>query len=180
MKKYFNEIFFSEFLSMTGGLLAGLLLANYLDELMLIPGMLILIPGFLEMRGNISGSLAARLGAALHMKFLKPRMSLRQRILKSNIAAAVTLSVLIGLSLGVISFLFGNFLFGISSTKIIFVGVMAAVLSNVLEIPLTVFSVFWLFKHGHDPDNVMGPYITTIGDVSSVVSLLLAILLVVN
>ncbi|MFH1105640.1 MAG: magnesium transporter [Candidatus Aenigmatarchaeota archaeon] len=178
MRKYFNEIFFSEFLSITGGLLAGLLLANYIDELMLIPGMFIMIPGFLEMRGNISGSLAARLGAALHMKFLKPRISARQRILKSNVAAAVALSVIIGLSLGVISFLFGYALFGISSTKIIFVGVAAAILSNVIEIPLTVFSVFWLFKHGHDPDNVMGPYTTTIGDILSVVSLLLAIIII--
>ena len=36
-------------------------------------------------------------------------------------------------------------------------------------------AVFWLFRHGLDPDDIMGPYITTIGDIIMVGSLYLAV-----
>jgi cation transporter-like permease len=45
-------------------------------------------------------------------------------------------------------------------------------------IPLTTRTVVWLWRHGHHPENIMGPYITTIGDIISVVSLILAVIIV--
>ena len=63
-----KEMFASEFVSVTGGVAAGTLLAFYTDKLQLIPGLFILMPGFLAMRGSIAASLAARISAALHLK----------------------------------------------------------------------------------------------------------------
>jgi mgtE-like transporter len=41
---------------------------------------------------------------------------------------------------------------------------LAGFLSNVIMITITFFSDIWLYRRGIDPDNVIGPYITTVGD----------------
>lgn len=179
MDEEFKEIFFSEIISITGGLFAGSMLAVFANKLFLIPGLLILLPGFLEMRGNISGSLAGRLSVDLHLKKLKPDLKFKNNILlKDNIAASSLLVVLVAFILGVVAYSANFFIFNINAPAIIYIAVIAAVLSNIIEIPLTVISTFWLFKHRYDPDNIMGPYITTTGDIISVLSILIAIMAV--
>jgi len=175
--KDFREIFSAEIVSITGGLLAGLLLVLYIDKIYLVPGIFILLPGFLEMRGNISGSMSARLSSGLFLGALKTKSG-KKRILKGNIIASMVLVVLVSILLGIISYLVSYFIFGVNFPQIIFVSFLAAVLSNIIQIPLTIFTTLWLFKRGHDPNNIMGPYITTTGDIISIVSLLIAIFLV--
>lgn len=170
----FEEILVSEFISVTGGVLAGALIATYLDKIALVPGLLILLPGFLAMRGNISGSLAARIGAALHLGLLKKHPGLLHR----NVWAAFTLSIMVSIILGAVAYAGTWLFFHIHHPKIILVSVIASIISNVILIPLTTRATIWLFDHGHDPDNIMGPYITTVGDIVSVVSLIIAIVVV--
>lgn len=197
-----KEILIAEFISITGGLFAGTMLSFAVDKIYLIPGLLILLPGFLEMRGNISGSLSARLSAGLFLgaissKFTKhkvlhlnpiktliqlykfhSRILLRDRILRGNVIASFVLVIFTSLFLGVFAYLTSLFFFGIVSQKIIFVALLASVLSNIIEIPLTTMTTFWLFRHGYDPNNIMGPYVTTTGDIISILSLLLAIVII--
>ena len=72
---------------------------------------------------------------------------------------------------------FSYYFFGITSAKIIYIAVAAGLMSNAILIPLTVWFNLWLFRRGHDPNNIMGPYITTIGDIISVISILAAIVI---
>src|SRR3989338_1533373 len=97
--KNFREIFSSQSVSIIGGLIAGILLAAYIDKLLLIPGMLILLPGFLEMRGNISGSLSARISSGLFLKVINPEKS-NSRIVRGNITASFLLVLLVTFSIG--------------------------------------------------------------------------------
>jgi mgtE-like transporter len=172
----FEEILFSEFFSVTGGVLAGTLLAHALDKIALIPGILILLPGFFAMRGNISGTLAARLGAALHLGLLRHRGA--QRFLKTNERASFALGVLASLFLGTVAYTGTWLFFGINAPRIILLAAVAGIISNLIMIPVTARLTLWLFKRGHDPDNVMGPYITMIGDIVSIISVLLAVVVV--
>ena len=174
VKKDAKEIAASEIFSMTGGLLAGLMLTFVTDKLSLVPGLLILIPGFLEMRGNISGSLSARLSAGLFVGSLKPRLE-KNPILRHNILASFTLVIALSFSLGLVATGAFYIFFGKFNFDLIFVALVAGILSNVIEIPLTIATTFYLFRHGHDPNNIMGPYITTTGDIISIISLLFAI-----
>ena len=174
MQRDFREIGTAEIISVTGGILAGSLLAFFLNRVEIIPGLFIMLPGFLEMRGNISGSLSARLSAALFLKYTKPRIR-KNYVLRENVISSVFLSVMVSLVLGLIAFFMSNYIFHVFNPKIIFVTVLAGVIANVIEIPLTVFFTFWLFKHGHDPNNIMGPYVTTIGDIISIASLLIVL-----
>ncbi|MEM4240415.1 MAG: magnesium transporter [Candidatus Woesearchaeota archaeon] len=170
----FEEIFISEFISVTGGVLAGFLLAQATNRLEIIPGILILMPGFLEMRGNISGALAARLSTALHLGWLKKH----PRMLRSNIAAASILAITLSAFLGIVAYIGTLLFFKTNYPKIIVVALVAGIISNFIMIPITTKTTLWLFKKGHDPDNIMGPYITTIGDILSVVSLLIGMMVV--
>jgi len=176
-KKDFKEIFGAELISITGGLIAGSILAIYLDKIMIIPGILILFPAFLEMRGNISGTLSARLSSGLWLGIVKPRLK-RNRTLHGNIVASFILVILVSLVLGLIAYLAGYYLFAINNPAIILIAVVAGILSNLIEIPLTIATTFWLFKNGHDPNNIMGPYITTTGDIISIVSLLITVVII--
>ncbi len=177
IRKDFREILSAELISVIGGLAAGLLLAFATNQIELIPGLLILLPGFLEMRGNISGSLSARLSSGLIVGAIKPEVA-NQRIVKGNVTASIILSVFLSLLLGVVAFFSIFLFFQIINYKIIFIALIAGVLSNLIEIPLTIITVFWLFSHGHDPNNIMGPYVTTTGDIISVVSLLVAMVVI--
>jgi mgtE-like transporter len=172
----FEEILVIEFISVTGGVLAGALLAYFLDKIALIPGLLILLPGFLAMRGNISGSLAARIGEALHLGLLKHHNA--RYFLRKNNAAAFTLGVVVSVFLGLVAYASTWLFFRVNAPDIVLVALIAGVLSNLVLIPLTTHTAVWLFKKGHDPDNIMGPYITTVGDIVSVLALIIAVVLV--
>lgn len=172
--KEFKGFLLVELLSITGGLLGGTMLAFATNQLELIPGLFILLPGFLEMRGSISGSLSGRLSSGLHLDVIKPSFG-HQKIIISNIVASIILVIVISWVLGNLAYVFGILFFNIENYSIVFIALIAGIITNLIEIPLTIATTFWLFKHKIDPDNVMGPYTTTIGDIISILSLLLAI-----
>ena len=157
-------------------MLAGIFLAAVIEKLYLIPALLILLPGFLELKGNIAGSLSARLGTALHTKKIKPEIRYTS-FMKQNILADLILTIIVSIILGVIAYLVTFILFSINNPEIIFVSLIAALLAMLIIVPLTFFSSFWLFKHGYDPDDIMGPYVTHVGDVVSLLALLIVVML---
>lgn len=175
--KDFDEIVTAEMASTTGGLVAGTMLAFITNQIELIPALLIFLPGFLEMRGNISGSLSARLSSALFLGAAKPKVR-KNRILRGNLLAALLLVVAVSLVLGIVAFAANMAFFGIYDFSIIYIALIAGLLSNVVELPIAVFVTFWLFRHGHDPNNIMGPYVTTTGDISSVLAIFIAIVII--
>lgn len=175
--KNFRDILQSQFISIIGGLIAGAFLAIYTEKLLLVPGMLILLPGFLEVRGNISGSFAARLSSGLFLKVINPSKT-KTHIIKGNLLASFFLATIVSFVLGFIAFLFTYLVIGVVSYKVIIIPIIAGILANAVEIPLTMGVTFYLFKKGHDPNNVMGPFVTSTGDVTSIIALLLTLVII--
>jgi len=176
--KDFFEIFISEMISITGGLIAGLFLLNIKNSLEFVPALLILLPGFLELQGNLLGSLAARLSVALHLRKMKPKFN-HGKIFISNILATVFLAFFVSIILGIVAYFITKFIFRIAVINIIFIAITATALALVAEIPLTIIATLWTFKVGLDPDDIMGPYVTTAADIISVIAILIAIVLFV-
>ncbi|MDP2908287.1 MAG: magnesium transporter [Nanoarchaeota archaeon] len=175
--KSFKEIFLSQIVSIIGGLIAGTILALYTDKLLLIPGMLILLPGFLEMRGNISGSFASRLSSGLFLGVINPN-KVKTKIIRGNLLSSFLLAIIISFTLGLIAFLFNLLVFKIAVSKIILLPLIAGIIANAIEIPLTLVVTFYLFKKGHDPNNIIGPFVTSTGDITSIASLLIALVII--
>jgi len=174
--KNFKEIFSSQLVSMAGGLIAGSILAIYTDNLLLLPGMFILLPGFLEMRGNISGSFASRLSSGLFLGVIKPNNE-KTKMIKGNFLASFLLAAFVSMALGIVAFIFNYLILNILTVKIIFLPLFAGIIANAIEIPLTFFVTIYLFKKGHDPNNIMGPFVTSTGDITSIISLLIAMVI---
>lgn len=168
----FKQMIIGVLISINGGALAGWLLASYSELVTSIPGIFIFIPGFLAMRGSISGSLSSRLSTALHLGTVKPFD--KSPTTYSNIIASMILSLIISLALGIFSFVINLFL-GINNPKIVWIGFSAGMLASLLMIPITVLSTFYFYRKNIDPDNVMGPYITSVGDIVSMLSLVVAV-----
>ncbi len=173
----FKEMLTSETISIAGGILAGIILATYIDKLFLIPGMLILIPGLLELRGSISGSYAARLTSGMFLKVIDPKKP-NKKIMKGNIAATFFLATLSALILGIMATIATYIFTGQTHLEIILIAIAASVTANFIEIPIVTAITLYIFKKGHDPNNIMGPFVTTIGDINSIICLLIIVTLI--
>ena len=176
--KDFLEISISELFSITGGVIAGLFLAKIINNIGLLGGLFILFPGLLELHGNIYGSLSARLGNLLLLGKLKKKGELKY-FLKENIIAVLFLIIFVSFILGLIAYLSIYLFFGINNYSIIFIAVLSSLISSVFEIPLTTYTTLWIFRHKLDPEDIMGPYVTTVGDIISILSLMLVTFLLI-
>lgn len=176
--KNFKELLYTQLFAVIGGLIAGIFLAAYTDKIFLIPGMLIIIPGFMAMRGNISGTLASRISSGLYLKKINPK-KLNTKPLRGNLNASFTLAVIVSLAIGLIAFAFSYIVTKEVNIQIILIPLIGGVISTIILTPITLITTIKLFQKGYDPDNIMGPFVTTIGDVTSIISLLIAIIIVV-
>jgi len=175
--KSFKEIFSAQIFAIIGGTLAGIILAAYTDKIFIIPGMLIILPGFMAMRGNISGTFASRISSGLFLGVIKPDEK-KSKIIRGNINGSFVLALMVSIALGLVAFLFNYLIAGVIVFKIIFVPILAGILSNFILNPLTLFATIYIFKRGDDPNNIIGPIITTTGDLTSIASLLLVVMLI--
>ncbi len=163
----------ADLVALTLGLIGGFFLVEITGNISLIPGLLILLPGYLEMHGNLLGSLAGRISVALHTKKI-PRKFKWTRMMHDNIAATFILGVIVALVLGIIAYLLTLLVFGWARPAVIIIALAALAASLVVEIPLTVIATYVSFQKGYDPDDIMGPYVTTLGDFIGIFALLLA------
>ena len=88
--------------SSAGDLLAGLTLGAITHTLQALPGLLVLVPAAIGMRGNIFGALGSRLGTAIHTGTF--RLSRRRdTVVGQNILASIALTLSVSLVLAVLA-----------------------------------------------------------------------------
>ncbi len=170
------------FVSLAGGIFAGSVLGTegMVDAFERIPGLLLLLPAFLATRGNVYGSFGARLSSGLHQGLIDPQLQWDQRLINAITASfinGITISVFIGvLSWTVTSLIRPDA--GPSLLKLVGITLSAGLLTSVVMIVGLVMLVFGGYARGLDPDNLVGPIVTTLGDVFGVVFLYISVLLV--
>jgi mgtE-like transporter len=168
--------------SLVGGLLAGVVLGGMRPELRAVPGLLVLVPALLATRGNVYGSLGARVATALHQGLVEPRLSAADRRLGAAAAAAISNGLLASTFAAVVVFALLTTLDDPVAPLATLVGValVAGVLSGVVLTVVVVTVVFAGYRRGHDPDTLVGPIVTTTGDVFGVLFLLVAVRIVLG
>src|SRR3954471_18715145 len=87
-------------LSSGGDLLAGLVLGSITGTLEALPGLLVLVPAAIGMRGNVFGALGSRLGTAIHTGTFQLSRR-RDTVVGQNLAAAISMSLSISLVLAI-------------------------------------------------------------------------------
>ncbi|MCD6206451.1 MAG: magnesium transporter [Methanosarcinales archaeon] len=154
-----------ELVCTTGGVFAGIILVKMTDMIEMIPGLLVLVPAILGMRGNISCTLGSRLGSAVHLGLISKIE--RNPELINNVTGSLMLSLIMSIVLGVLAHLM-TVAFGMPSAGIlllVLIAVISGVSSGVILSILAVVITIGAFRHGIDPDNVTTPAIGTLGDV---------------
>ncbi|NLV09584.1 hypothetical protein GOC74_06540 [Halomicrobium mukohataei] len=163
-------------LSAIGGLFAGLVLVGMEAELAAVPGLLVLVPALLATRGNVYGSLGARLGSALHQGVIEPTLGFGDERLNAAIAAALANGVLVSgfaAVLGVVVLrVLGSESAGLAT--LVAISLLAGLLSGLLLTVAVVTVVVVGYRRGLNPDTLAGPVVTTTGDVVGIATMLVA------
>ena len=160
-----KESFIALLICALGDLFAGIILGNMTFFLETFPGLLVIIPGAIGMRGNIFGSFASRLSTNLHIGMISPKFEFSEQ-LNDNIISSFVLTLLLSMFLAIIAKLFCIVFHyeSISTVDLILISVIAGVISNLIMLPITMLISFRSFNHGWDPDNVTTPIIAAVGD----------------
>lgn len=174
-RQYIKDILEGQIVSIIGGVLAGVILASRVESLKFLPGFFILFPGFLELQGDINATLAARVGSLLHTKGIKSTDEIKDPQVKANLLAALALSAVSSLGLGIFTFLLTILVLKRIILRLVFISFFAGLIVSFFLVPLTLAVSVWLYKKGYDPDNVMGPFLTSVTDIVSVIILVLVI-----
>jgi len=155
-----------------GGMFTGniLIFMSYLFET--IPGLIIIVPGVIALRGNISTAFGSRLGSAYHLGVIS-RENMWNDELKQNIIGSIVLSILVSAILGLIAYITSIYIFKVYPSPIILIGsvLLAGIISGFILTFLTVGIIYLVFKRGYDPDNITGPALSTVGDIITMLSL---------
>lgn len=160
-------------------LVAGLTLAGMGDRIEEIPGLFVLIPVSIGMRGNIFGALAARLGTSVHTGLFEATFD-RNGTLYQNVYAATLLTVATSVAMGLLARSIAALLHlrTVSLWDLIAVALVGGLLSSTVVLGVTIHLSVTALRRGWDLDAVGAPLITAIGDVVTLPCLLLASYLV--
>lgn len=163
-----------------GDLIAGLTLGAITGTLENLPGLLVLVPAAIGMRGNIFGALGSRLGTAIHTGTYR-FSSRRDTVTGQNILAAVALSLFISMALAVLAKSVAG-MFGVSETismvDFLVISILGGILSSIVVLLLTLVVANLAVRRHWDLDNVAAPLVTAAGDMVTLPSLFLATFLV--
>lgn len=161
------------------GMVAGLTLAAGEGILERIPGMLLLVPAAIDMRGAIYGALASRLSTSLHVGEYSAVLR-RESFMGRQIEATTLLTVSTSVVIAVMAWLFGT-AFGLQPVpvwKLVVIATLGGTLSSFFLLIVTIGLSRVAQRRDWNMDDVGAPTVTVTGDVLTVPALLLATLLV--
>jgi mgtE-like transporter len=162
-------------LSTLAGFVAGLTLAHITGTLEELPGLIVLIPAAVGMKGTIFGAIGARLGTANVTGLLEPTLR-RGSVLQRNVYVAVVTTFSSALWLAVLSVL-ASAAFGepsISLWRLATVSIVGGALGSALILMITLTLSVLSSRRGWDLDSVSTPMVTALGDMTTLPSLFLA------
>jgi len=158
---------------------AGAFLGSITGTLERYPGLLVLVPAAIGLRGNIFGSFGNRLSTSIHAGTF--RWSLRREtVLGQNVVASMLLTMAISLALAVVAKAIAVGL-GIADSidllSMSTVSIIGGVLGSVVVLGAALALTGGAVRYGWDLDNVTAPLVSTLGDVLTLPALFLATLL---
>ncbi len=157
-----------------GGILAGSVFGNMTEFLQAMPGLIVLIPALMNLKGNIDITLGSRLGSAAHMGLISVD-DIWNKETKENVTAALILTILLAVIAGIfahVTCVIFN-LPSIGPLMFVLIAVITAAVAGVILIFTTVMIITLAFKRGYDPDNITAPALATVGDLITLGTLFL-------
>lgn len=166
-------------LNSTTSLVAGAFLGAITETLERYPGLLVLVPAAIGLRGNIFGAFGNRISTSIHAGSF--RWSMRSEgVLGQNVMAAMLLTMGMSLALAVVAktVAVGLGLTGsIDLLSMATVSIAGGVLGSIVVLAASLGLTGGAVRYGWDLDNVAAPLVSTLGDVLTLPALYLATLM---
>ena len=167
-------------LNTSTSLVAGAFLGSVTGTLADYPGLLLLVPAAIGLRGNVFGALGNRLSTSLHAGTFRLSTS-RDSLLGQNVLAALILTLGVSLVLACIAEVLAV-AFGIQDRIGLLdmgtISIVGGLLGSVVVLGAAVALAGGAVRYGWDLDSVTAPLVSTLGDVLTLPALVLATVLV--
>jgi len=154
-------------------IIAGQILQSKQESLLvIIPIFLISIPVINSVAGNIGSVLGARLASGLHVGYIT--LNFRDKEMHDNLLISLLMGFFTYFILSIFIYsiaILGNLAEDIAVEKYIAIFVLTGILLVFIVALVSVLTAFYSFKRGLDPDDVVAPVVTTVGDVMGIVFL---------
>ncbi|MBD3226580.1 MAG: hypothetical protein GF329_00190 [Candidatus Lokiarchaeota archaeon] len=158
-------------------IIAGSILGEIFTNIY-IPGLLILIPPMMELRGNISSIFAAKLCTALHLGTVKTSIRDNTKKFKEDLYSNLIILLIMPIILGLIVWIF-CLIFNLPNVGLLFLilillltGLISGLIMTFISIIISIFT----FKYGLNPDSFVVPILGFVGDILTIFTLFLVII----
>ena len=166
-------------LNTSTSLVAGAFLGSITSTFEDLPGLLVLVPAAIGLRGNIFGAFGNRISTSIHAGGF--RFSVRRdTVLGQNVLGATVLTLGLSLLLAVVVKVIAVGLGlqdSISLFDLALVSIVGGFLGSIPVMGATLGLAAGAVRYGWDLDNVTAPLVSTLGDVLTLPALFLATLL---
>lgn len=160
--------------------IAGIYLGSVREVLALIPGLMVLLPSIIDMRGNIAGVLASRLSSSMHLGEFAIDFG-EDCVLGDNVRASFVVTILIAFVLGIFAYvacrISGLPVVGI--TDLVLISAVSGIISGLVVMGITLIIALASYHYGLDLDMIAAPTVTTSGDIVTLPILVLSAIFVV-
>jgi len=155
--------------------ITGIYLGSVREVLALIPGLLVLLPSAIHMRGSIAGVFASRLSSSMHLGEFSIDFE-EGSVLGDNIRASFMITVLTAFALGIFAYMtsrvFGYPVIGV--TDLVLISVASGVVAGLVVTGITLVVSLASYRYGLDLDMIAAPTVTTFGDIVTLPILVLS------
>lgn len=166
----------------TTSFVAGLTLVGILSTLERLPGLLMLIPPAIGLRGNVFSAMGNRLSTAVHTGSYALSFR-RESILAQNLVASFFLTVVMSVVLAILTKIIAVTV-GVADTiglaDLMTISVLGGLMASIPVALATILLTVGAVRFGWDLDNLVAPTVSTLGDVVTIPALWLAALIVTD
>jgi len=173
-KKSYPILIFTAFI----GILGGQMLNSIERVLVEIPVLLFLLPVINGVGGNLGIVLGARISSGLHSGYIEADMGDEE--MKENMIVTLIVGCIVYLSISItLAATSTDIDLGVFAYEISSVVIGAGLILTVSIVFLTLLLTFISYRKKLDPDDVVPPLVTTVGDFIGIASLLLMVWVVI-
>lgn len=155
---------------------AGAVLGSITHTFEELPGLLVMVPAAIGLRGNIFGAVGNRISTAIHTGTFRVSAK-RESVLIQNVLASLSLTFILSLVLAVlakvvaIAFDIPN---TISVLDLALISIVGGLIASLVVLAATVVLSVGAVRREWDLDNLVAPTVSTLGDVVTIPALFLA------
>jgi len=150
-----------------GGILAGFMVASQLNVFRLSSWAIAVYPAILTARGVISGLFSGRLGTALHIGTIRPKLLGNTKSFYMLFKSIIFITLETSVAMSLVSMIFGSLFWGITFAHFsdILIVISATMILGLTNSLLTIEIAFISFKKRLDPDVIVYPIMSTVADI---------------